>query len=147
MLTVRAAALPAFGSIGTTEMTAVATVLIVVAGGAVNAKVARPSLSLTTSLSDTVPTFDEMRSRWAGTGRLDTSRTVTVITDCELPSRGNRSGVAVIVTDRANSEGPVNTGAGCSWTEQPASPLLKAANIGAAISLRRQARIHMILRS
>src|SRR2546426_3173294 len=53
---------------------------------------------------------------------------MTVTTDRELPSRTTWSGVAVNVSDRPSSEGPVNGGADCLSTPQPDTPVAMAAS-------------------
>src|SRR5688572_12765325 len=94
-------------------------------GGDVSVNVAVPLLPVTTSDCDSEPWDAPSVTRWPETGCPASLRTLIVITDCELPSRGRRSGTAFIVTDWPKPDGPISDGA--SWLSMPHATLVSAA--------------------
>src|SRR5688500_4884927 len=54
-----------------------------------------------------------------------------MMTDCDTPSRGSRSGVAVAVTDSANPEGPVRLGPSPLSSAQPTAQRLASTTTAA----------------
>jgi hypothetical protein len=110
--------------------------LVVDAGGAVTVKTARPLLSVVTSVVDSAALdgLDVSEKRCAEMARPVGSTAVNVTTDCDLPSRGRRSGLALTLTATANSDGPVKLGAAWSSNEHPASAPLSASAPATPIS-------------
>src|SRR6188768_3178050 len=96
-------------------------------GGALYVKEALPSLPVemlrvdSSPKSATVPfTLVSIRRATPRAGWLAESRTVTSMNDCDLPSCVRMSGLAVMASDMASSDGPVSAGADCLLRSQPA---------------------------
>ncbi len=122
---------------GVATMDTASTALLL--GGATNPNVARPSGPVTTSLAESVPPLagvSPRRMRWPETGRPCASRAVTVTVAMELPSRETTSGVAAMVSDSPNSDGPVRDG-GVSFSIEHPPSVARSGSAAAATANRR----------
>jgi hypothetical protein len=127
-----AAASPDTGAASTVTVSGVNGCSAVIRG-AVITTVASPfaSVSVVVVLSaagaDVPDVIADQRSATSFWGRPAVSRTVAVTKDCETPSCGSISGLALSPIDVPNSDGPLRLGTSCFDTVQPAAPITATA--------------------